>query len=405
MDVSSQGDGHRSLVGGRVVSTDVLPNVQQRRGRGGRLYHGETAIDFYGRRWWGLILSAVLLLITLASLIFQGLNLGLDFEGGVAWEVPAKNLSINQARSVLDAHQISGADAKVQERTSASGSVLLVQVGDQSVAKRQEVKEALATAAKVDAEQVSVNSVSSTWGRSITEKAVRALIIFLILVAMFIAWRLEWRMALAAIIAMLHDVLISVGVYSVFRFEVTPATVVAFLTILGFSLYDTIVVFDKVNDNTDRFSGARVPYSDIINVSMNQVLMRSINTSLAAVLPVLSLLVLGSGILGAVTLRDFALALLVGLLTGSYSSIFIASPLLAMFKQREPRYRTVKSAHATGAELERLVLGGSPSAKRESTRQRADRPEGEIILPVTQSTPQSLLTHPPRPRKKKRRTS
>jgi preprotein translocase subunit SecF len=275
------------------VSTDVLPNVQQRRGRGGRLYHGETAIDFYGRRWWGLILSAVLLLITLASLIFQGLNLGLDFEGGVAWEVPAKNLSINQARSVLDAHQISGADAKVQERTSASGSVLLVQVGDQSVAKRQEVKEALATAAKVDAEQVSVNSVSSTWGRSITEKAVRELIIFLILVAMFIAWRLEWRMALAAIIAMLHDVLISVGVYSVFRFEVTPATVVAFLTILGFSLYDTIVVFDKVNDNTDRFSGARVPYSDIINVSMNQVLMRSINTSLAAVLPVLSLLVLG----------------------------------------------------------------------------------------------------------------
>jgi preprotein translocase subunit SecF len=387
------------------MSTDVLPKIHQRRGIGGRLYHGETAIDFYGRRWWGLALSAVLLLITLVSLIFQGLNLGLDFKGGVAWEVPATNLSIDQARSVLDTHGINGADAKVQERTSASGSVLLIQVGDQSVAKRQEVKDALAAGAKVDPEQVSVNSVSSTWGRSITEKAVRALIIFLILVALFIAWRLEWRMALAAIIAMLHDVLISVGVYSVFRFEVTPATVVAFLTILGFSLYDTIVVFDKVNDNTDRFSGARVPYSDIINVSMNQVLMRSINTSLAAVLPVLSLLILGSGILGAVTLRDFALALLVGLLTGSYSSIFIASPLLAMFKQREPRYRTVKTEHATGVELERLVLGGSPSAKREATRQRADRAEGEIVPPVTQSTPQSLLTHPPRPRKKKRRTS
>jgi preprotein translocase subunit SecF len=387
------------------MSTDVLPKIHQRRGIGGRLYHGETAIDFYGRRWWGLALSAVLLLITLVSLIFQGLNLGLDFKGGVAWEVPATNLSIDQARSVLDTHGINGADAKVQERTSASGSVLLIQVGDQSVAKRQEVKDALAAGAKVDPEQVSVNSVSSTWGRSITEKAVRALIIFLILVALFIAWRLEWRMALAAIIAMLHDVLISVGVYSVFRFEVTPATVVAFLTILGFSLYDTIVVFDKVNDNTDRFSGARVPYSDIINVSMNQVLMRSINTSLAAVLPVLSLLILGSGILGAVTLRDFALALLVGLLTGSYSSIFIASPLLAMFKQREPRYRTVKTEHATGVELERLVLGGSPSAKREATRQRAYRAEGEIVPLVTQSTPQSLLTHPPRPRKKKRRTS
>ncbi|MEY2582303.1 MAG: preprotein translocase subunit SecF [Ilumatobacteraceae bacterium] len=387
------------------MSTDVLPRARQRRGLGGRLYHGETAIDFYGRRWWGLGFSAVLLLITLASLIFQGLNLGLDFKGGVAWEVPAKNLTVEQARSILDAHQINGGDAKIQERTSASGSVLLIQVGDQSVAKRQEVKEALAAAAKVDPESVSVNSVSSTWGRSITEKAIRALIIFLILVALFIAWRLEWRMALAAIIAMLHDVLISVGVYSVFRFEVTPATVVAFLTILGFSLYDTIVVFDKVNENTDRFAGARVPYPDIVNVSMNQVLMRSLNTSLAAVLPVLSLLVLGARFLGAVTLRDFALALLVGLLTGSYSSIFIASPLLAMLKQREPRFRNFHGAHATGAELERLVLGGSPTAKRESSRQRGDRAEGDIVLPATQSTPQSLLTHPPRPRKKKRRTS
>jgi preprotein translocase subunit SecF len=204
---------------------------------------------------------------------------------------------------------------------------------------------------------------------------------------------------------MVHDVLISVGVYSVLRFEVTPATVVAFLTILGFSLYDTIVVFDKVNDNTERYAGSRLPYADVINVSMNQVLMRSINTSLAAVLPVLSLLILGSGILGAVTLREFALALLVGLITGSYSSIFIASPLLAMFKQREARYRMFRGSHATGAELERLVLGGSPSARRDAARTRGETIPGEIILPVTQSTPASVLTHPPRPRKKKRRAS
>ncbi len=387
------------------MSTDVLPNVRPRRGLGGRLYHGETAIDFYGRRWWGLTFSGVLLIITVISLFTQGLNLGLDFEGGVAWEVPATNLTIDQARATLDAHGISGTDAKVQERTSASGSVLLIQVGDQSVEKRQEVKEALATAAKVDTQSVSVNSVSSTWGRSITEKAIRALVIFLILVALFIAWRLEWRMALAAIIAMIHDVLISVGVYSVFQFEVTPATVVAFLTILGFSLYDTIVVFDKVNDNTERFAGSRVPYADVINVSMNQVLMRSINTSIAALLPVLSLLILGSGFLGATTLRDFSLALLVGLLTGSYSSIFVASPLLAMFKEREPRYRTMRGSHATGAELEHLVLGGSPSAKRDAMRQRADVGDGEVLVPAIQSTPESLLTHPPRPRKKKRRTS
>jgi preprotein translocase subunit SecF len=389
------------------VSTDVFPNVRSRRGLGGRLYHGETAIDFYGRRWWGLGFSAVLLAITIASLFLQGLNLGIDFEGGVAWEVSATDLSVDQARSILDEHGIDGADAKIQQRTSASGSVLVVQVGDQSVAKRQEVREALATEAKVDVDSVSVTSVSSTWGRSITEKAIRALVIFLVLVALFIAWRLEWRMALAAIIAMIHDVLISVGVYSIFRFEVTPATVVAFLTILGFSLYDTIVVFDKVLENTERFIGARTPYADVINVSMNQVLMRSINTSIAAVLPVLSLLVLGAGVMGAVALQDFSLALLVGLITGSYSSIFVASPLLAMFKEREPRYRNLrKSPHATGAELEHMVLGGSPSARREAARHRSESGGGEVLVPATTpSSPESVLTHPPRPRKKKRRTS
>jgi len=387
------------------MSTEVMPQIHQRRGLGGRLYHGETAIDFYGRRWWGIAVSSALLVVTFASLLFQGLNLGIDFEGGVAWEVSADNVSVNQARSILDDHGINGTDAKVQQRTSASGSVLLIQVGDQSVAKRQEVQEALATRANVPTESVSVTSVSSTWGRSITEKAVRALIIFLILVALFIAWRLEWRMALSAIVAMLHDVLISIGVYSVLRFEVTPATVVAFLTILGFSLYDTIVVFDKVKDNAERFSGARMPYADVVNVSMNQVLMRSINTTIAAVLPVLSLLILGAGVLGATTLREFSLALLVGLITGSYSSIFIASPLLAMLKEREPRYRMYRGSHATGAELERLVLGGSPAARRDAARLRSETAADEVVLAATPTTPQSLLTHPPRPRKKKRRTS
>ena len=387
------------------MSTEVMPQIHQRRGLGGRLYHGETAIDFYGRRWWGIAVSSALLVVTFASLLFQGLNLGIDFEGGVAWEVSADNVSVNQARSILDDHGINGTDAKVQQRTSASGSVLLIQVGDQSVAKRQEVQEALATEAKVPTESVSVTSVSSTWGRSITEKAIRALIIFLILVALFIAWRLEWRMALSAIVAMMHDVLISIGVYSVLRFEVTPATVVAFLTILGFSLYDTIVVFDKVKDNAERYSGARMPYADVVNVSMNQVLMRSINTTIAAVLPVLSLLILGAGVLGATTLREFSLALLVGLITGSYSSIFIASPLLAMLKEREPRYRMYRGSHATGAELERLVLGGSPAARRDAARLRSDTGADEVVLAATPTTPQSLLTHPPRPRKKKRRTS
>lgn len=381
-----------------------------RRNLWGRLYHGETAIDFYGRRKWGLTISGVLIVITLVSLFSRGLNLGIDFEGGVAWEVPSAQITDDQVRTVLDDSGVESAGAKIQELTSDSGSRWRVQVGDQSPETVQAVQEALASAAKVDVSEVSSTSVSSSWGRSITEKAVRALVIFLVLVAIFISWRFEWRMAVAAIIAMIHDVLISVGVYSVVGFEVTPATVVAFLTILGFSLYDTIVVFDKVNENTERFSGARSPYADTINVSMNQVLMRSINTSLAAVLPVLSLLVIGSGVMGAVSLRDFALALLVGLITGSYSSIYIATPLLAMFKDLEPRYRNLRGQHATGLELERLVLGGSPEGHRREVARRRQASgqtdgsvkEGEVVIREA-TTPQAVLTHPPRPRKKKRR--
>ena len=380
--------------------------ISARRDRWGRLYHGETAVDFYGRRKWGLIFSGALLVITLISLIFNGLNLGIDFEGGVAWEVPAQTFSIDQAAAVLEANGIDPGSAKIQTLTSDSGTRLRIQVGDQSTDVVATVQAALATAAAVAVEEVSSSSVSSSWGRSITEKAVRALVIFLVLVALFISWRFEWRMALAAIFAMMHDVLISVGVYSVVGFEVTPATVVAFLTILGFSLYDTIVVFDRVNENTVRYAGARAPYADTMNVSMNQVLMRSINTSLAAVLPVLSLLVVGSGIMGAVALREFALALLVGLITGSYSSIFIAAPLLTMFKERDPRFKSLRDAHATGSELERLVLGGSPEGhRRELARaRRVASSSGDTDVIVTaSSTPQSVLTHPPRPRKKKRR--
>ncbi len=426
----------------RFNTVDGLP---PRRGPGGRLYHGETSIDFYGRRWWGIGLSIALIVITLGSLAIRGLNLGIDFQGGVSWEVPAQNFTVNQARDVLTQNGIRVDNAKILERSSTAGKNLLIQVEDQTIEKQQAVAHSLAKAAGVDESQVSSNSVSSTWGSSITKKAVRALIIFLVLVALFIAWRFEWRMAIGALVAMIHDVLISVGVYSLLGFEVTPATVVAFLTILGFSLYDTIVVFDKVKDNESRFSANRVPYADVMNVSMNQVLMRSLNTSLAAVLPVLSLLILGAGIMGAVTLREFALALLVGLITGSYSSIFVATPLLVLLKEQQPKYRVLRSTHATGPELERLVLGAAPTGRdrrtrtrasvraqtaeagSRSTRRAASRDDtgddggdaetgvagpggggrrgaadvGEAAAALLPSGPKPVLTHPPRPRKKK----
>ncbi|MFZ9629576.1 MAG: protein translocase subunit SecF, partial [Ilumatobacteraceae bacterium] len=304
---------------------DVLETsaVRSRRGPLGRLYHGETAVDFYGRRWLGLGLSIALVVITIGSLFTSGLTLSLDFKGGVVWSVESETLTEARARAILDENDIDGTNAKVQELVNKDTGLrtLEVQVSDQTDEVRQAVQKSFADEVGLTTDAVSTTSVSSTWGRTITGKAVRALLVFLVLVALFITWRLEWEMAIAAIVAMVHDVAISVGVYSVLGFEVTPATVVAFLTILGFSLYDTIVVFDKVQENQGRYSGSRVPYADVLNVSMNQVLMRSLNTSLAAVLPVLSLLVLGSGILGAITLREFALALLVGLLTGSYSSV------------------------------------------------------------------------------------
>ena len=395
------------------ATTDVIADAPasavgvQRRGVFGRLYHGETAIDFYGRRWWGLGLSIVLLLLSVGSLVTKGLNLSLDFKGGVVWAIPSETLSEEDARAVLDDNGLDGANAKVQVLVNQDTGLrsVEVQIGEQPEDVRQKVQQAYADKVEVERNEVSTNSVSSTWGKSITQKAIRALIVFLVLVAAFIAWRLEWRMATAAIAAMLHDVLLSVGVYSLFGFEVTPATVVAFLTILGFSLYDTIVVFDKVQENQDRYKATRLPYADVINVSMNQVLMRSLNTSLAAILPVLSLLVLGSGILGAVTLREFALALLVGLLTGSYSSIFVASPLVAMAKEGEPRYKSMKGHHATGAELERLVHGGAPAGRRERARVGVGSGAAatDFAPAKVATTPEAALTHTPRPRKKKRR--
>ena len=271
--------------------------VTSRRGIFGRLYHGETSFDFFGKRKIGFAISITLILLTLGSLFTRGLNLGIDFEGGVAWQVPSsETMDVDAARSVLEDNGVPTENAKVQTLTSGTTTSIRIQVGDQTSEVRAKIQSDLATKAQVDINDVSVNSVSSSWGRAITEKAIRALIAFMVLVGLYIAWRFEWRMAIAAIFAMLHDVLISVGIYSIIGFEVTPATVVAFLTILGFSLYDTIVVFDKVKDNIEKFAVSRTSMADITNVSMNQVLMRSLNTSLAAVLPVLSLLVLGSGI-------------------------------------------------------------------------------------------------------------
>jgi len=305
-----------------------------------RLYHGETSFDFV-RRWrrW-FLLSGLVAAAGLASLATRGLNLGIDFEGGTSWEVRAPGVSVARARGVMRAEGLGEAKIEI-----LGGDVLRVQarLGDDAAAARKaaEVKDRLSRLA--GGREVSQNIVGPTWGADVTAKAQRALVFFFIAIAIYISLRFEWKMALAALAAVVHDIAVTVSFYSLSGFEVTPATVVAFLTILGYSLYDTIVVFDKVEENTKGLAASgRLTYTDTVNLSMNQVLMRSLNTSLVAILPILSVLVVGVFVLGATALADFGLALLIGLLTGAYSSLFIASPLLALLKEREPRYATIR---------------------------------------------------------------
>ena len=367
----------------------------------GRLYRGETTVDYYSKRKPALMVSVAFMLVSVIVLVFGGLNLGIDFRGGVAWEAPATStLDSDAVREVLEANGVDTTNAKLQTLQGADGERIRVQVGDQTDAVRSAVQVALAEKAGLQTEEVSVAAVSSSWGRSITVKAIRALLVFFVLVSLFIAWRFEWKMAASAIIAMAHDVLVSVGVYAIFRFEVTPATVVAFLTILGYSLYDTVVVFDKVNENIVRFNTSRMSMANIVNVSSNQVLARSLNTTLSSALPVISLLVVGSFIMGATSLQEFAIALLVGMLTGTYSSIFVATPLLAIFKNREPKYAAVAGQVAKGAEMAALFEHSTTRAAQKAAAVEAGASREASVLKNTSS---NVLTHPPRPRKRKRR--
>jgi preprotein translocase subunit SecF len=388
------------------------PSADVRRGRIGRLSEGQTAVDFARRSRIGLVVSGVLLVLTVVSLFGRGLNLGIDFEGGVSWDVPAAEFDEDAAEEVLAAHDLSAEGARIQRRSSDSGEFVKVQVETQTPEVTDQLTTAFAEAAGVTANDLNVELVSSTWGEEITDKAVRALVIFVVVVAAFIALRFEWRMALAAIVAMVHDVAIAVGLYSIFQFLVSPETVIAFLTILGYSLYDTIVVFDRIRENEARFAAQRPPYDDVVNISMNQVIVRSLATSFSSVVPVLSLLVVGAWMLGASTLSEFAIALLIGMITGAYSSIFVATPLLALLKRSDKTWaRGVP--HVTGETLRQMVMGGAITGRRARVRAGARSapapalvaaaPEAGVAPPPAPQRPDAVLRHPPRPRKKKKR--
>ena len=321
-----------------------------------RLYRGETSFDFVGRRNRWFLISGTVIGIGLIMLLVRGLNFGIEFKGGTVWEVRS-NASVTHVRDVIGQVSPDMRQATIEILTDRSSGAKTVRVSahantTKDKTKLNDVSDALAKMANVDVNQVTVNDVGPTWGHDITQKAERALVIFLVAVVIYITFRFEGKMAIAALIALLHDILVTIGVYALSGFTVSPATVIAFLTILGYSLYDTIVVFDKIEENTKGLAASgRITYTETVNLSMNQVLMRSINTSVVAIMPILSILVIGSYFLGASALEDFGLALFIGLLTGAYSSIFIAAPVLALMKEREPRYAQIRQRLANRASI------------------------------------------------------
>jgi preprotein translocase subunit SecF len=378
-----------------------------------RLYNGETEIRFISRWKLWFSISGVVIVIGIVGLLGRGLNLGIDFNGGVSWEAPAGHGSVASVRTAVESAGL--INPTVVSLGSSAGSVIRVQAdkitGDatQQNKKKLDVEAAITrvTGAKG---AISFNEVGPSWGSEISSKAIRALIVFLVLVSLYITMRFEWRMALATLAALVHDILITVGIYAVFGLPVTPATVIAFLTILGYSIYDGIVVFDRVDENAKRLQSSGVStYSEMVNVSMNQVLMRTMNTSITALLPILSLLVIGSFVLGATSLEEFATALFIGLLSGAYSSIFVASPILALLKEREPRWVAVRRRIETrgGAPITPSTGGLRPSlaptatAVLEYDQALADDDELPVREPDTGPSVRPAIQ--PRARKKRKR--
>jgi preprotein translocase subunit SecF len=333
-------------------------------------YRGHTVPRFRlveHRNWW-FILSGAVILLSLLGLVVRQLNLSIDFEGGAQisyqWRTP---VTVQDVTTVLGENGHAGSEVQI-----ANGNTILIRTGtltdnpDQSAA----LLDALAAQAGIDRSEINQQDVGPTWGHEISRKALSGLVIVLIAITLYITMRFEWKMAIGAMIALVHDVLITAGVYALVGREVTPATVIAILTILGFSLYDTVVIYDKIKENTESSAMvSRYGYDETVNLSLNQVLMRSVNTSLVVLLPILSLLLFGGD-----TLKDFAFAMFVGVTTGAYSSIFIAAPILTIVKGREQRYRQL--------EARRAVRAMSPGAGRKTPQLEAQG-NGEVAVPGT----------------------
>lgn len=386
------------------------------------LYRGDTHFGFvaHRRRWYAA--SAVALLICILSIALRGFNLGVDFKGGNSLQFPTGRASVSQVESAAGAAGV--ATESIQQAGSGGQANFVVKtrvLPDKDIAKLKSTLadrlggEITVKGHPLAVSDISQDQVSASWGASVTRKALVALVVFLVAVTIFISSLFEWRLSVGALAGLLHDLVLAAGVYSIIGFEVTPSTVVGLLTILGYSLYDNIVVYDKVRENTRGILGAgKETYSEAANAAVNQTLARSINTSLIALLPVAGLLFVGAGLLGVGTIKDLALVLFVGLATGAYSSLFLATPIACDLKERQPEYAALRkrvagraaagksgrqAAKASSASAGRATSAGSVAvldADSDPANEPSNEPDGSGPEPTT-DTARPVPSSTPRP--------
>jgi len=371
-----------------------------RQSLGNRLYRGEVSVPIVqnARRWY--LVSAILLAVALGGLIGRGLQLGVEFSGGAELTAPVEQVTDSTVSDVRGAVIATGIEEAADPRVMVVGDESVrVQTGSLTPDETTTVRDAVADAVDVAPEEITAQVIGPSWGDQITRQALLGLGMFLLAVVVFLSIAYEWKMAAAALVALFHDVVFTVGIYALVGFDVTPATVIGFLTILGYSLYDTVVIFDKVRENTKGITAQnQLTYAEAANLGVNQTLMRSINTSIIALLPIGSILFVGAGLLGAGTLKDLALALFIGVAVGTYSSVFIATPLLVDLKNREPTIagltRRVEARRA-GAKAPRgdttaepAAVGGAPPVPRPSPQRGSAVESGDRRQPQRQTRSQ-----------------
>ena len=337
------------------------------RNLGNRLYTGEASLPIvtHSKRWYAI--SAVLMLVAIGAVLLRGgLQLGVEFTGGAELTAQVAQTSDSTVPGVREAVIDTGIEEASEPRVVVVGDDnVRIHTGSLTPEETTTVRDAVAAELDVSRDEITAQVIGPSWGAQITRQALVGLTLFVLAIAVFLSVIYEWKMALAALVALLHDVVFTVGIYALVGFDVTPATVIGFLTILGYSLYDTVVIFDKVRENTKGITAQnQVTYAEAANLGLNQTLMRSMNTAIIGLLPIGSILFVGAGLLGAGTLKDLALALFVGVAVGTYSSIFVATPLLVDLKNREPTIaglaRRVEARRAA-AKVQRSEPAQAPS--------------------------------------------